>query len=102
MVSLGAWRDEPYGTAYQCQVGHTRCARNASVLRGQMRNNVRNAVAGLDERDTGGATVNHRQNLLRREGINLLNSASGVAGTPITYGSYGDGEVIVDGSAKVV
>jgi hypothetical protein len=38
---------------------------------------------------------------LYREGIDLSNAASGSAGKPITFGSYGDGEVIVDGSAKV-
>jgi hypothetical protein len=38
---------------------------------------------------------------LYRESMDLSNAASGVAGKPITFGSYGDGEVIIDGSAKV-
>ena len=38
---------------------------------------------------------------LYREGINLNNAPSGAPGKPITFGSYGDGEVILDGSAKV-
>jgi hypothetical protein len=38
---------------------------------------------------------------LYREGIDLSNAPSGTAAKPITFGSYGDGEVIVDGSAKV-
>ena len=38
---------------------------------------------------------------LYREGINLSSSPSGTAAKPITYGSYGDGEVILDGSPKV-
>ena len=38
---------------------------------------------------------------LYREGIDLSNSPSGTAGKPITFGSYGDGEVILDGSTKV-
>lgn len=36
-----------------------------------------------------------------REGINLNGHASGTTGKPITFGSYGDGEVILDGSTKV-
>ncbi len=38
---------------------------------------------------------------LYREGINLTNLPSGTAAKPITFGSYGDGEVILDGSTKV-
>lgn len=37
---------------------------------------------------------------LYREGINLTGTASGTAGHAITFGSYGDGEVILDGSPK--
>ncbi|HZZ91931.1 MAG TPA: chondroitinase-B domain-containing protein [Usitatibacter sp.] len=47
-----------------------------------------------------GDTVLIRKGLYR-EGINLGNGQSGTAGKPITFGSYGDGEVILDGSAKV-
>ncbi len=39
---------------------------------------------------------------LYREGIDMSNYASGSAGKPITFGAYGDGEVIVDGSTKVI
>jgi hypothetical protein len=35
------------------------------------------------------------------EGINAINTANGAAGRPITFGAYGDGEVILDGSTKV-
>ncbi len=35
-----------------------------------------------------------------REGIDLNGAASGQPGKPITFGSYGDGEVILDGSPK--
>ena len=38
---------------------------------------------------------------LYREGIDLSNAPSGTAAKPITFGSYGDGEVILDGSTKV-
>lgn len=38
---------------------------------------------------------------LYRESLDLNNAASGTSGKPITFGSYGDGEVIIDGSAKV-
>lgn len=38
---------------------------------------------------------------LYREGINMTSRASGSAGKPITFGAYGDGEVILDGSAAV-
>ena len=38
---------------------------------------------------------------LYREGINLINARRGTEGKPITFGSLGDGEVILDGSAKV-
>jgi hypothetical protein len=38
---------------------------------------------------------------LYREGIDLSNVPSGTAAKPITFGSYGDGEVILDGSAKI-
>ncbi len=38
---------------------------------------------------------------LYREGISLINRPSGTATQPITFGSFGDGEVILDGSAKV-
>jgi hypothetical protein len=38
---------------------------------------------------------------LYREGINLSSKPAGTAGKPITFGAFGDGEVIVDGSAKV-
>jgi hypothetical protein len=38
---------------------------------------------------------------LYREGINLSSKPAGAAGKPITFGAFGDGEVIVDGSAKV-
>jgi len=38
---------------------------------------------------------------LYREGIDLVAAPSGTAAKPITFGSYGDGEVILDGSAKV-
>ena len=38
---------------------------------------------------------------LYREGIDLNGVPSGTAAKPITFGSYGDGEVILDGSAKV-
>jgi hypothetical protein len=47
-----------------------------------------------------GDTVLIRKGLYR-EGISLINTASGTAAKPITFGSYGDGEVILDGSAKV-
>jgi hypothetical protein len=47
-----------------------------------------------------GDTVLIRKGLYR-EGINMTNHASGSAGKPITFGSYGDGEVILDGSTKV-
>ncbi len=46
-----------------------------------------------------GDTVLIRRGLYR-EGISLINTASGSAGKPITFGSYGDGEVILDGSPK--
>jgi hypothetical protein len=46
-----------------------------------------------------GDTVLIRKGLYR-EGINLTNGASGTATKPITFGSYGDGEVILDGSNK--
>ena len=36
-----------------------------------------------------------------REGIVLINTPTGTADKPITFGSYGDGEVILDGSSKV-
>src|SRR5262249_54414863 len=36
-----------------------------------------------------------------REGIDLGNARSGSAGKPITYGSFGDGAVILDGSTQV-
>ena len=38
---------------------------------------------------------------LYREGIILINGPGGTAVKPITFGSYGDGEVILDGSQKV-
>jgi hypothetical protein len=38
---------------------------------------------------------------LYREGIDLNGVPSGTAAKPITFGSYGDGEVILDGSTKV-
>ena len=38
---------------------------------------------------------------LYREGIDLGNGPSGSEGRPITFGSYGDGEVILDGSTPV-
>ncbi|HEV8269475.1 MAG TPA: right-handed parallel beta-helix repeat-containing protein [Thermoanaerobaculia bacterium] len=38
---------------------------------------------------------------LYREGIDLVSAPSGTAAKPITFGSFGDGEVILDGSAKV-
>lgn len=47
-----------------------------------------------------GDTVLIRKGLYR-EGINMTNRASGSAGKPITFGAYGDGEVILDGSTKV-
>jgi hypothetical protein len=46
-----------------------------------------------------GDTVLIRKGLYR-EGISLIGTASGTAGKPITFGSYGDGEVILDGSPK--
>jgi hypothetical protein len=46
-----------------------------------------------------GDTVLIRKGLYR-ESIDLNGAATGLAGKPITFGSYGDGEVIVDGSAK--
>jgi Divergent InlB B-repeat domain/Right handed beta helix region len=49
---------------------------------------------------TAGDTVLIRAGFYR-EGINLTGAPSGAAGKPITFGSYGDGEVILDGSAKV-
>jgi hypothetical protein len=47
-----------------------------------------------------GDTVLIRKGLYR-EGISLINGPSGTADKPITFGSYGDGEVILDGSTKV-
>jgi hypothetical protein len=47
-----------------------------------------------------GDTVLIRKGLYR-EGIVLISTASGTADKPITFGSYGDGEVIVDGSTPV-
>ncbi|MHB1847293.1 MAG: right-handed parallel beta-helix repeat-containing protein [Deltaproteobacteria bacterium] len=46
-----------------------------------------------------GDTVLIRAGLYRE--VVMLASVSGTAGMPITFGSYGDGEVIVDGSAAV-
>jgi hypothetical protein len=46
-----------------------------------------------------GDTVLIRKGLYR-EGISLIGTASGTAVKPITFGSYGDGEVILDGSPK--
>jgi hypothetical protein len=50
-----------------------------------------------------GDTVLIRKGLYR-EGIDLnaANSASGTAAKPITFGSFGDGEVILDGSTRVI
>jgi hypothetical protein len=47
-----------------------------------------------------GDTVLIRKGLYR-EGINLSSAPSGTAAKPITFGSFGDGEVILDGSTKV-
>jgi hypothetical protein len=47
-----------------------------------------------------GDTVLIRKGIYR-EGINLNNRSSGSPGKPITFGSFGDGEVILDGSTKV-
>ncbi|NJK43724.1 MAG: hypothetical protein HC933_05075 [Pleurocapsa sp. SU_196_0] len=47
-----------------------------------------------------GDTVLIRKGLYR-EGIQLINGPSGTQAKPITFGSYGDGEVILDGSSKV-
>lgn len=47
-----------------------------------------------------GDTVLIRKGLYR-EGIVLINTPSGTSTKPITFGSYGDGEVILDGSSKV-
>lgn len=47
-----------------------------------------------------GDTVLIRKGLYR-EGILLISPPSGTASKPITFGSYGDGEVILDGSTKV-
>jgi hypothetical protein len=47
-----------------------------------------------------GDTVLIRKGLYR-EGIRLDNAPSGTSAKPITFGSYGDGEVILDGSTRV-
>ena len=47
-----------------------------------------------------GDTVLIRKGLYR-EGIVVVSAPSGTALKPITFGSYGDGEVILDGSTKV-
>jgi hypothetical protein len=47
-----------------------------------------------------GDTVLIRKGLYR-EGINMTSGGSGSAGKPITFGAYGDGEVILDGSKAV-
>ncbi len=47
-----------------------------------------------------GDTVLIRKGLYR-EGILMISPPSGTAIKPITFGSYGDGEVILDGSTKV-
>ena len=47
-----------------------------------------------------GDTVLIRKGLYR-EGIVLINTPTGTALKPITFGSFGDGEVIIDGSTKV-
>ena len=57
---------------------------------------VKKAVASV----AAGDTVLIRAGLYR-EGINLGNAPSGTAAKPITFGSYGNGEVILDGSTKV-
>jgi len=59
---------------------------------------IAKALAGI----AAGDTVLIRKGLYR-EGINLnaASAPSGTAARPITFGSYGDGEVILDGSPKV-
>jgi hypothetical protein len=62
-------------------------------------------IIGIDQTTfsaliAAGDTVLIRKGLYR-EGISLINTVSGTAAKPITFGSYGDGEVILDGSAKV-
>jgi hypothetical protein len=56
-------------------------------------------VAKSLEMIAAGDTVLIRKGLYR-EGINLTGGPSGTATKPITFGSYGDGEVILDGSNK--
>ncbi|HSN21251.1 MAG TPA: hypothetical protein VLS49_11270, partial [Usitatibacter sp.] len=57
---------------------------------------IKKAVATI----AAGDTVLIRKGLYR-EGIDLGSGPSGTATKPITFGSYGDGEVILDGSTKV-
>jgi hypothetical protein len=57
---------------------------------------IANAVSLI----AAGDTVLIRKGLYR-EGLNLSGRPSGTAARPITFGSYGDGEVIVDGSTQV-
>ncbi|MCM2326657.1 MAG: choice-of-anchor D domain-containing protein, partial [Lysobacter sp.] len=57
---------------------------------------IAKAVSMLAEGDT----ILIRKGLYR-EAINLSSAPSGTAAKPITVGSYGDGEVIVDGSTRV-
>jgi hypothetical protein len=62
-------------------------------------NSALKTVAKSLELIAAGDTVLIRKGLYR-EGINLTAGASGTANKPITFGSYGDGEVILDGSNK--
>ncbi|HET9651417.1 MAG TPA: hypothetical protein VFP36_04475, partial [Usitatibacter sp.] len=57
-------------------------------------------IAKAVSRIAAGDTVLIRKGLYR-EGIHLGSAPSGTATRPITFGSYGDGEVILDGSARV-
>ena len=56
-------------------------------------------LAAVVKRVGPGDTVLIRKGI-SREGIRL-HGRSGEPGRPITFGSYGDGEVILDGSARV-
>jgi hypothetical protein len=56
-------------------------------------------IAKALEGIAAGDTVLIRKGLYR-EGISIKNGATGTATKPITFGSFGDGEVIVDGSNK--
>jgi hypothetical protein len=72
---------------------------------GKDTNNGTSAITALKtiakslELIAAGDTVLIRKGLYR-EGINLTSGPSGTATKPITFGSYGDGEVILDGSNK--